>query len=51
MNESQAVVASVSNLFQSATASVSKKEKEKDKKDHYPNNMAPAGCLNPSCRM
>jgi len=40
MNESQAVAASVSNLFQSTTASVSTKEKEKDKKDHYSNNMA-----------
>ena len=39
MNESQAVPASVSNLFQSTTASVSKKEKEKDEKDHCSNNV------------
>jgi len=39
MNESQAVPASVSNTFQSTTASVSKKEKEKDEKDHCSNNV------------
>jgi E3 ubiquitin-protein ligase HUWE1 len=39
MNENQGVPSSVSNLFQSATASVSKKEKERDEKDHYSNNL------------
>ncbi|KAH9457227.1 hypothetical protein Pst134EA_021110 [Puccinia striiformis f. sp. tritici] len=39
MSESQVAPTSTANLFQSATASISKKEKEKDEKDHYSNNL------------
>ncbi|KAA1107112.1 hypothetical protein PGT21_002719 [Puccinia graminis f. sp. tritici] len=39
MSENQVVPTPAASLFQSTTGSVSKKEKEKDEKDHYSNNM------------
>ncbi|WAQ92891.1 hypothetical protein PtA15_17A373 [Puccinia triticina] len=39
MNDNPSAPAPATTLFQSATASVSKKDKEKDEKDHYANNL------------
>jgi len=50
MDESQAVPVSASNLFHSTTASVRKKEKEKDEKDHYSNNTVPL-LIDVACRL